>query len=300
MDPDRVVAAIATQQHGAMSRRQALDAGLTGDQIHHRLRTGRWVGSRRGVYVVAGAPATERQAVMVAQLATGGVVSHLTAARLWGLDLPAPSTIELIGRQTRQAGTTMHRTSTLAERDVARLGGLVLTAPARTLVDAAGRVHEERLGSVVDDALRRGLVGLAALRECHERVDTGPGRRPTVAMRSVLAERSGDYAAGDSGRELDVLRVLTRAGLPAPVLGHRVRVGRRTYKLDIAWPELRLALEFDGWDTHRTFTAFHGDRQRLRRLVTAGWRIIPVTSQTDLDELLLELFELVCVTNAAA
>jgi hypothetical protein len=116
-------------------------------------------------------------------------------------------------------------------------------------------------------------------------------------MRAVLDARGPGYHAGDSDRELDLLRLLGGAGLPAPVLGHRVRLGRHTYKLDIAWPEVLVALEFDGWDTHRTFTAFHGDRQRLRRLVAAGWRIVPVTARTDSHELIGDVTQLVCGTN---
>src|SRR5688500_14877153 len=218
MSYDRVIAAIATQQHGAITRRHALEVGMGGDAIDLRLQRGRWIGERRGVYVVAGTPPSERRSVMVASLATGATASHLTAARLWGLDLPAPEQIELVGRRSRHDGVVVHRSGTVSPEDVTRLGAIPLTSPARTLVDCAGRVPPARLGPVVDDALRRGLVRLAALRECHERIDTGPGRRPTIALREVLGERTPGYSAGDSGREIDLLRLLTRSGLPAPAL----------------------------------------------------------------------------------
>lgn len=300
MTPDAAVAQIARQQHGALARQQAIAAGLGEDAVDLRVRQGRWERSRRGVYVIAGAPPTERQAVMVVTLATGAPASHLTAARLWGFDLPAPSSIEVVGRPSRLEGVVGHRSETLATHDVVHIGAIPLTSPARTLVDCSGRVPPERLGPIVDDGLRRGLVRLDALRECHERVATGPGRRHTIAMRHVLEERAPGHRSGDSQREADLLRLLTRSGLPAPVLGHRVRIGRRTYKLDVAWPEVLAALEFDGWDTHHTFTAFHGDRQRLRRLVAAGWRIIPITSKTNLDELLGDVVRLVTGAKPAA
>ena len=73
------------------------------------------------------------------------------------------------------------------------------------------------------------------------------------------------------------------------MLGHRVRVGRNRYKLDVSWPEAMLGLEYDGWDAHRSLTAFHRDRQRLRRLAAAGWTILPLTSKTDLHELVAEV-----------
>ena len=244
---------------------------------------------RPGVYGIAGAPPSERQEVLAVCLERPLVASHLTAAHLWGLQLPRPTEIEVVGPRVALPGVRSHQSSTLVARDVARLGALRLTGPARTLVDCSGRVPPERLGPVVDDALRRGLVQLRALHEVFGRVATGPGRRATVAMRQVLAERGAGYDPGDSIRELALLDRLTAAGLPAPVLGQRVRIGRSTYKLDIAWPEHRAGLEYDSWAFHRGFTPFHRDRQKLRRLTAAGWRILPVTSQTDLAELVAEL-----------
>jgi hypothetical protein len=299
---DAKVGALAQRQHGLISRGQARWCGLGDDAVEWRLAAGRWLVFRRGVYVIAGAPTTERQAVMAALLAAGdGVMaSHLTAARLWGLDLPSPDRIDVVGRHLRLTGVRSHQSGTLVAADAARVGGIRLTSPARTFVDCAKTVAGAELGPAVDDALRRGLVKLADLRRCHERVDTGPGRRPTLAMREVLLERRPGHAPGDSRREADIVRLLARTDLPAPVLGHRVSVGRRTYKLDIAWPEVKRAIEFDGWDTHRTFTAFHGDRQRTRRIVAAGWTILPVSAKTDLHELIGDLVGLFALDRARA
>jgi hypothetical protein len=301
MSSDARVAALATKQHGTITTAQARSCGLDDKAVAWRVSVGRWVPYRRGVYLIAGVPPSERQAVIAACLAVpGSAAGRLTAARLWGLDLPSVDRVHLVGRQARLDGVVVHRSTTLVPADVSRLGAIPLTSPARTLVDCAGTVPRDCLGPVVDDALRRGLVKLADLRACHERVDTGSGRRPTVAMREVLVERQPGYSSGDSQREADIVRLLADSGLPAPVLGHRVRLGRRTYKLDIAWPEVMRALEFDGWDTHRTFTAFHGDRQRTRRLVAAGWTILPVTARTDLHELIGDLRALCALDPARA
>ncbi len=127
------------------------------------------------------------------------------------------------------------------------------------------------------------------LRSCHRRIDTGPGRRSTLALRQVLAERQPGYDPGDSDRELWVIDVLVEAGLRAPVQQHRVRVAGHSYELDLAYPPELVAIEFDGWDTHRTFSAFHGDRQRTRRLVAAGWTLLPITSRTSLVELVSDV-----------
>jgi hypothetical protein len=297
MDADGIVAAVARKQHGAVARRQVLATGLTDDAIRSRCDTGRWVRSRNGVYVFAGVPASLRLSVMVALLAAGegAVASHLTAAELWGLRFPEPDAIHLTGRQVRLDGVVGHRTTTLAPADVTSLGAIPIFSVARTIVSCSGSVGVDRLGTIVDDALRRRLVTLVDLRRCHDRIATGPGRRPTVSLRQVLDDRVAGYQPGDSQPEVDLVRLFARAGLPAPVLGHRVRIGAWRYRLDIAWPEAMLGLEHDGWEAHRTLTSFHGDRQRLRRLTAAGWTILPVTARTHLDELVSDVEHLLSV-----
>ena len=294
MSPDAELAAVARRQHALLTIGQARVVGLTKRQVDARVAAGRWERRRRGVYAIAGAPPSERQAVLAAQLAAGpaAAAAQLTASRLWGLQFPAPQAIHLVGPRRRLDGVHSHQTGTLRDGDLTELGAIRLTSPARTIVDCSGTVSPDRLGLVVDDALRRGLVRLHDLRECLDVVATGPGRRPTVAMREVLTARTPGVGPGDSAGEADVAGLLTARGAPAPVLGHRVRVGRHRYKLDIAWPESLVAVEFDSWEFHRTFTSFHRDRERHRRLVSAGWTVLLVTAQTNLDELVDDVLRL--------
>lgn len=294
MSKDGAVARIAARQHALVTRGQARACGLSDDEMHHRLAVGRWRLIRRGVFAVSGCPSSWEQSVRAACLATGdaGVAAGLTAGRLWGLRLPRPPDIELVspvGHRHRLEGVSHHRRSDLTSLDRTRNRGIPTTSPARTLVDVSGLVAIDVLGLALDDALRRRVVALSDLRSCHERIDTGPGRRATVAMRQILAERQPGYDPGDSDRELWVQRVLVKAGLPAPVLQHRVRVGGHTYVFDLAYVPEMVGMEFDGWDVHRTFSAFHGDRQRARRLVAAGWTLLPITARTDPTELVADV-----------
>jgi very-short-patch-repair endonuclease len=292
MDTDARLARVAERQHGLITRAQAFEAGFTKESVQHRLDEGRWRALRPGAYVIAGSPSSERQSVLAVCLSGGeGVMaSHLTAARLWSFDLPAPDQIEVEGR-ARMAGVRGHRSATMAPQDRSFLGAIALTSPARTLVDCSGRVSPDRLAVVTRDGLRRGLVRLSALRECHERIDTGPGRRATVAMRNVLADPLIERP-GDSDGEAILLRRLTDAGLPAPELGYWVRLPRARYRLDVAWPEHKIALELDSWEFHKSFVSFHGDRNRQRRLIAAGWTVLLVTSRTPFDELAADLRDL--------
>lgn len=77
-----------------------------------------------------------------------------------------------------------------------------------------------------------------------------------------------------------MLRVLVAAGLPAPVQQYRCRVGGRSFRIDLAYPERRLAMELDGWEFHRTRTAFDDDRARANPLIAAGWTLVRFTSRS--------------------
>ncbi len=78
--------------------------------------------------------------------------------------------------------------------------------------------------------------------------------------------------------EAKVLRVVTRLGLPQPVVNHRVRVGGRVRYLDLAWPEAKVAVEFDGFVPHSTRRVFDDDRARQNDLVADGWTVFRVTA----------------------
>ena len=77
-----------------------------------------------------------------------------------------------------------------------------------------------------------------------------------------------------------VLRwMVHEAGLPAPVLQHVVRGmrGEALGRVDLAWPERRVLIEFDG-DVHRERRVFVNDLRRQNGLVLAGWVVLRFTS----------------------
>jgi hypothetical protein len=191
-------------------------------------------------------------------------------------------------RQSRRPGLRLHRTEHLRRADVTVRRRVPVTSVPRTLAEAGGNGR----GPVVDDALRRGLTTIVELRACLDRLG-GRGGRRTAALARVLEERAAGHDPGGSDRELQVLRTLVTAGLPAPVQQHPVTVGTRSFRLDLAYPPAMVAIEFDGWDAHGTFEAFHGDRERSRLLVAAGWRLVHVTARTTPTDLVRDVRALV-------
>lgn len=86
------------------------------------------------------------------------------------------------------------------------------------------------------------------------------------------------YDPGDSDQEMRVVRILVDAGMPEPRQQLVVRLSGYRFVLDMAYPELKLAIEYDGWDSHRTRTSFDHDRLRANVLVANGWTVLRFTS----------------------
>jgi len=274
---------VARRQHGLITREQVIAAGMTPRMIDVRLRTGAWVTTRPGIYAVAGAPATWKQAVLAACLAGGPVAlaSHGTALRLWGLsDRVDRDAIHLISppvRRIRLEGVVAHRSALLPEVDLSQRSGVPCTTAARSIVETSGALGEAATGKLLDLAIRRDRRELEALRACVARL-AGPGRRTLSTVREVLAMRLPGYDPGDSDLEVRALRVFHRAGFEPPVQQHPVRIDGRRCRIDLAYRVLMIAVELDGWDAHGVRSAFDGDRARRNELTILGWSVVQLTS----------------------
>ena len=291
------LAGFARQQHGLISRRQALEAGLSSGGIQTRLRRGDWRPARRGVYAIAGVRPSPEQAALAVCLAVGDGcwVSHRSASAMWGLRVPTSTGIEVVtlpGQRVHLDGVIQHRSSVLPLADLTHLRLAPITSPARTLVDCVPHLSGRRLSLAVDDALRRRLLTLVDLSQCAGRLDHGRGRRRIVPLRKVLAERLPGYDPGGSQRELDVVGVLVRGGLQVPVQQHRVTVGGRDRFLDYAYPDEMVGLEFDGFAEHGLIrTTFDDDRLRGNDLAVAGWLMLHFTSRSSAEHVLTRTAE---------
>jgi hypothetical protein len=280
----------AARQLGLLTRDQARDDGLTDSQIRRRLGSGRWRRVRTGVFAIDGAPVTWEQQLLAAVLAgpLGTVASHLAAAVVHDYPDVSRGRLEVsvpAGTQPRIEGVRVHRPQLLPEHDVQVIGGIPVTTYARTLVDCTGVLS---LGQVAR-ALDAGLVGrrttLWSVQRSLDPLGAAPGRHP-AKLRLLLDERASGVDGAESRPEIRVRRVLDRGGLPTPVAQHWVRVGAERFRLDFAYPDQKIAIEYDGWDSHRSRSAFDRDRRRDRLLQLAGWTVLRITSRTPDDELL--------------
>ncbi|HZJ27844.1 MAG TPA: type IV toxin-antitoxin system AbiEi family antitoxin domain-containing protein [Acidimicrobiia bacterium] len=276
------ITALAQRQWGLVTYGQAIRCGLSPEKIQRRVASGRWIRVRRGVYAVAGVPPSWEQAVTAAVLAAGAgaVASHGTAAALWGLPGFERGDLEITTDrpdQRRLPGVRTHRTSVFLRAEHTIRRGIPMTSVARTLADVSARRTVAQLGAAADAAIREGSLGLHDLRLCVDGLRPAPGRHLRT-MNSVGARRLPGYEAGESGLQMRFARGLVAAGCPEPTIEHRVRAGGKRYRIDLAYTDVMLAIEVDGWDVHRTRTAFDRDRARANDLVAAGWTLLRLTA----------------------
>ncbi len=180
------IAPLLRRQHGVVSRQQLISEGVSDRWIERSLRESRLVRVHAGTYRDAGAPETVTQANWAALLATGpgAVLSHRTAASLWGLRGIEPSGPEVsaVHARPRLVGCHIHRMQTLAPPDVVDIDGQPVTSVARTLLDLGAVVRPNQVGRAAIDALHRRLVGWGDLgRRARARGATGPSRNRAAA-----------------------------------------------------------------------------------------------------------------------
>jgi hypothetical protein len=215
--------------------------------------------------------------------------SHTTAAQLWRLDGAAPSRpsepVHLVVPPNRSgknvAGATVHRAA-LASAQITERWGIPVTTLTRTLTDIAGLVTADVLSKATDDALRQRLITPADLVRLR-------AERPPVtgaaALKQVLDERVG-RSAGDSVWEDRVFGWIVDAGLPAPLRQYQVVLPHGIAVLDMAYPDPKVGIEFDGWEWHAGRRRFDHDRVKTSELALAGWTTIIVTSSQSEHEVI--------------
>ncbi|MGY1644017.1 endonuclease domain-containing protein [Geodermatophilus sp. SYSU D00703] len=234
-----------------------------------------------------------RLAAVLLTAPPGAVASHRTAAALWGVEIPlddrddrrvdltVPPTARVESRRDRR----VHRVA-LDDADVTHRGAALVTSPARTWRDLAGVLQPPALLAVTDQL----LDGRCSRADLAQQLASRPTGRGSARAREVLPV--GDPRA-ESPME-SVLRWLVHAArLPTPEIQNVVRDAEGGWlgRADLAWPEHRVIVEFDG-DVHRERDVFVNDVRRQNRLVAAGWTVLRFTSADVLgrpDEVIAEI-----------
>jgi hypothetical protein len=251
-------------------------AGISDKQLRHR----EVVRLSRDTYLpraVAGDLAARVAAVLLTA-PPGAVVSHLTAAALWGVAIPRQSTDGPVhitvstGSSVRaRQDRSVHR-SPITDAEVTRARGFPTTKPDRTWRDLAMVLTAPALLAVTDQLLAKGCTIL----ELRTQLARRPSGRGSARARAVLPVAD---PRAESPMESVLRWLLHAAGLPRPVLQHEVLGpgGRFLGRADLAWPDRKVLVEFDG-DVHRERDVFVNDLRRQNQLVAEGWIVLRFSS----------------------
>ncbi len=282
---------IADRQHGVVLGRQLSEAALS-RRVLTSLRAEGWlVEIRPGAYSVASAPSDWQEAVAVSLLGgEGTALSHYTAARAHRLPGIAPvAAVHLTvpaPRHPRMAGVSIHRVANLSPSDWQEHRGVRVTTAVRTLVDIAPDLPSGLIATCVDEGLIARLWDLPSLEDAVNRAGYRTG---VIRLRQVLAQRISPN--GEPDLEGRVIRALACFG-PFEVQ-YQVVLQDRVFVLDIAWPDRRVAVESDGWNTRsRSRSKFDHDRRRNNILAAHGWTVVHLTSVMSDDEMRAAVFPL--------
>ncbi len=201
----------------------------------------------------------------------GAVLSHRSAAALWGIRGTAASRIEItVPTRTRHRPGISASEGRLAPDEVTTHHGIPITTPPRTLLDLAIVLTPHRLERALDQAEHLRLtdpVPLDALVARH------PGRRGTKALKEILEKRTLGDLLTRSELEDRFLAFLDAHDIPRPITNARIG----PYEVDAHWPAARLVAELDGFAAHGTRAAFERDRARDRALQATGHRVVRIT-----------------------
>jgi very-short-patch-repair endonuclease len=201
----------------------------------------------------------------------GAILSHRSAAALWGIRNPSSRAIEVTtpSKTRSRAGVQRHFAVLPADEMTAHLGIPVTIVP-RTILDLAAIERPEVVESALRQAEFRRLHDRLSLRDLLARYPRGRGTR---SVRLALARLEESMGQVESRLEERFLPFLDRYRLPRPQFNAWLEVGGRRYRVDCLWRTQRQIVELDGWEAHGTRSAFLDDRGRDRRLVVAGYGV---------------------------
>jgi hypothetical protein len=269
---ERDLARLAERQHGVVARSQLAERGLGRGAIANRLKLRQLCLLHRGVYAVGQHRLSQHGRWMAAVLSCGegAVLSHRSAAALWGLMRPRSTPVDVTSQHGRQGrkGIVLHKAQIRPPERTAR-AGIPVTSLPRTLLDLAEVVDEQRLSRAFEEADRLGRLQMRGL----EQVCARAGNRRGLAGLRRLMDAAREPVTTRSPLEDRFAAFCDAQGLPRPAFNTTV-LGRET---DVFWPHHRLVVELDGFAYHRHRAAFERDRARDAALQAAGYRVMRIT-----------------------
>jgi hypothetical protein len=260
--------------------------GLDRKSLSVAVRERRLVRTFTGVYVRADVELTTLVRAQAARLVMSphSVLCDRTAAWLLGIDvlryaeLDVPPPLEsyvLRGHDPTDRRECRGGTRDLLPEDYQEVMGVLVTTPLRTAMDLACKLSRREALAALDAFARAYGITRRDLQRLLRRYYRRRGVRQARELVPLVDGRS--ESAGESWSRLTIID----RGLPVPELQHWVCVdGVPTYRLDLAYPRARVAVEYDGEEFHSSPADRERDRIRRQWLRDHGWIVIVLTKDS--------------------
>ncbi|MDQ2638442.1 MAG: DUF559 domain-containing protein [Actinomycetota bacterium] len=265
--------AVFAAQGGVATFEQIVDH-LSRRGMQRLLRDAELIKIFPGIYSLGAADVFTRLRGLDLRCGTPVAVCLGTAAALFGFDTEDVTDLHVLnpdGHLLRdRAGLKVHR------RHGAPLTshrGRPLTTPSWTAVEVARGLSRPRALATLDAALRSQTCDR---RDLLAATEVQGGRRGIVMVRELIPLARPE---AESPMESEARLVMLDGGLPHPLLQHEIvdRDGR-VWRVDFAWLDGRVAVEFDGFDYHSSRESLRKDRQKRAALEEIDWRVLSVVS----------------------
>ena len=275
MDVERVLGQLSVRNKGLIVRRRALAAGVTERELDWWLSHGGLIRQYENVYRHPAVPVTTDQRWLAAVLACGddAVLSGRAAAALHGWPNVRRVRPEVTTPHTdlpRLSGIDIHRAVRLRPFERAVVRGIPVTSRGKSALDLCWLTSTAFAGEVIAQAVIMKLLSPLDIVTTLER-SCGRGVRGTTKLRAIALTLE-ELEGLESVLELDGSRAIELARVPTPVRQHEMTCddGRRV-RLDLAWPEHRVGLDWDGKRWHGTPASKRRTRERHESIEASQW-----------------------------
>ncbi len=256
--------------HDGLATAQQLLATMTDRALARRIRAGEFFRVWHGVYS-AQAPDTECRLRALDLLSDVPIVACMnTAATIYGFDTDPDNRTHILDPGVRIRTSRDLMVHQRIGAPLKKIDGRLATAPAWTAVEVARTLKRPRVLAILDAALRSGTCSQA---EMQNALEEQRGRRGVVSVRELLPLAD---ARAESPMESEMRLVFIDWELPIPELQYEIRdLHGQLWRLDFAWPEFRVAAEYDSMEWHSNPVAVKHDRIKMARLQEMNWTSVP-------------------------
>jgi very-short-patch-repair endonuclease len=215
---------------------------------------------------------------MAAVLASGSdaVLSHRSAAALWNIRPTSRASIDVtVPHRSRSSAEIRRHVSRVPVDERGTKAGIPVTSVPRTIFDLAATEDADSVVSMLRETEFHNLWDRLSLPHLLGRY---PGRRGSRKVRLAIKRLTEEPSGRKRSRlEKRFAPFLHRYELPLPRFNDWILLDSKRLQVDCHWPSTRQIVELDGWEGHRTKSAFREDRARDRVLRVAGYSVTRLT-----------------------